>query len=200
MYTLICGSPKSKDSNSMYFLKQISKFLSNYQIKDLKKDEYNDIITNMNGSDTVVLAFPLYVDSPPSITLKFLDYIIDNNIDIKNKLFYVVINCGFREGEQNITGLNIIKCWCKKNKIKYGCAILIGAGEIVGKPHYKLICRKALKNLKKFSIFIKNKTVCNEIITTMDFLDNKIYCYLANCHWDKKGKNNNLKKEDIRTL
>ena len=51
--------------------------------------------------------------------LNFLDYIVDNNINIYNKLIYVVINCGFREGEQNITALNIVKRWCEKVEANY---------------------------------------------------------------------------------
>ena len=37
MYTLISGSPKPIDSNSMYFLKKISSSLDNYKIFNLKK-------------------------------------------------------------------------------------------------------------------------------------------------------------------
>ena len=197
MYTIINGSPKVINSNSSYFINIITKNLDEYNIFELKKGNYNNIIDSINKSKTIILTFPLYVDSPTSITLSFLDYIIDNKITLKDKYLYTIINCGFREGEQNITALNIIKRWCEKVEATYKGAILIGAGEIVGKKKYKFISNKALKNLKEFSNIIKeNKT--KEIITTMNLLNDKIYCILANLSWNKKGRINNLTKKELK--
>ena len=198
MYTLISGSPKPYNSNSLYFLKIIAAKLDKYKIYELKKDKYEEILENIDKSDTLVFAFPLYIDAPTSIMLAFLDYIIDERIDLKNKKIYVIINCGFREGEQNITGLNIIKRWCEKVNAKYNGAILIGAGEIVGKKEYKFVSRKALR---KLNVFIKSIQIAKrrkDIITTMDFINNKLYCYMANLSWNKKCKRNNLSDTAIR--
>lgn len=199
MYTLINGSPKLINSNSLYFLNKIKDNLEKNVLYELKKDGYEDICDNIKLSDTIVFAFPLYVDSPPSITLNFLDYIIDNKIDIENKNIYVIINCGFREGEQNITAVNIIKRWCDKTKSIYKGGMLIGAGEIVGKNKYKLVSKKALKKLNEFSFCVMNKKSCSDIITTMDFFNNEIYCYMANLSWNKKGKKNKLTNKQLKT-
>lgn len=197
MYTIINGSPKVINSNSSYFINVIIKNLNEYNIFQLKERNYNNIIDSINKSKTIILAFPLYVDSPTSITLSFLDYIIDNKVSLKNKSMYAIINCGFREGEQNITALNIIKMWCEKVKAIYKGSILIGAGEIVGKKKYKFISNKALKSLNEFSNAIKdNKN--KDIITTMDLLNDKIYCILANLSWNKKGRINNLTKKELK--
>lgn len=198
MYTMICGSPKVRISNSIYFLNFISKRLDQYNIYELKKDQYENIINSLLKSDTIVLAFPLYVDSPPSITLKFLDYILDKKIKINDKKIYVIINCGFREGEQNIIGLNIIKRWCSKVNAKYMGSILIGAGEIVGKEKFRLISQNALKKLNIFANKIKNKESSEDIITTLDLINNQMYCYMANISWYKKGKKYKLSKSDLK--
>lgn len=199
MYTLINGSPKANSSNSLYFLNKISSRLDKYNIFDIKKKEYEEILNSMKKSDAIVLAFPLYVDSPPSIVLEFLDYIIDEKIRLENKKIYVIINCGFREGKQNITGINIIKRWCEKVGAIYASSIMIGAGEIVGKEKYQFISRKALKNVNKFAEVIKNKEISNDIITTMDLLNNRLYCYIANLSWSKSGKKNGLSSSLLRT-
>ena len=107
MYTLISGSPKMSKSNSLHFLNIVKEKLNKSNIFELKYHRYKDIIDSINTSNVIVFSFPLYVDSPPSLTLEFLDYIIDNNIKMNNKLVYIIINCGFREGEQNITAVNI---------------------------------------------------------------------------------------------
>lgn len=196
MYTLINGSQKVNNSNSKYFLNYISNYLEDYNIFDLMHHSYKDILNNVDISEIIILAFPLYVDSPNTITLKFLDYIYDNQINLANKSIYVIINCGFKEGKHNITALNIVKNWCHKLKIKYNGALLIGAGEIVGKKNYHFICHKALKDLHRFSINIKSKTKTSDIITTIDLINNKMYCILANNSWLKKCKKNNLTKKE----
>lgn len=197
MYTIMNGSPKVINSNSSYFVNMITKKLDEYNVFELKDGNYNNIIDSIGKSKTIILAFPLYVDSPTSITLSFLDYIIDNKVSLKDKSIYTIINCGFREGEQNVTALNIIKRWCEKVKATYKGSILIGAGEIVGKKKYKFISNKVLKDLKEFSNIIKeNKT--KEIVTTMNLLNDKIYCMLANLSWNKKGRINNLTKKELK--
>ena len=200
MYTLINGSQKNYKSNSRYFLDYISKYLDDYTIYNLKYDDFNDIIDSIINADTIIIAFPLYVDSPNSLTLKLLDYIYDNNIDLSNKKLYVIINCGFREGIHNITALNIIKNWASKVNIEYSGSILIGAGEIVGKEEYSYITSIATNKLKKFSKCIKKNKNIKDIITTMDLLTNRLYCMFANLSWTKKGKINNLTKDDLKTI
>ena len=198
MYTLISGSPKPTNSNSTHFLKIISSYLENYKIFELKKDKYKEIIDSIKNSDVIVIAFPLYVDSPSSITLLFLDYIVDNNIDLSGKIIYAIVNCGFREGQQNITAVNIVKRWCDVTSATYASSIMIGAGEIVGKDNFKFLSRRATKVINKFANMIKSKEIKEDLITTMDLFNNKLYCYVANLSWKKKGKKNNLSDSDLR--
>lgn len=198
MYTLISGSPKITNSNSLHFLNIVSSNLEDYNIFELKENKIEDIITSIDESSVIVFSFPLYVDSPPSIALSLLDYIIDNNIDLSGKIVYVIINCGFREGEHNKTAVKIIKNWCHKTGAIYGSSIMIGAGEIVGKEKYKLISQNALKSVKEFANVIKERKIKDDIITTMDIFNNKLYCHIANLSWTKKGKKNNLSKKEIK--
>ena len=196
MYTLINGSSKLASSNSLNFLNIIKRRIDKYNIFSLIDNNFHNIIESINISDTIVFAFPLYVDSPNYQVLKFLDYTFDNDL-IRKKNVYIIINCGFLEGEQNITALNIIKRWCDKTNNDYLGAILIGAGEIVGKKKYKLVCTKARNKLKHFGKCIKENKKTNDIIATMDLLNSKVYCMLANISWNRKAKKNNLTKEDI---
>ena len=200
MYTLINGSHKTKISNSRHFLDYISNYLDDYNTYDLMNHNFTDVINSIIKSNTIILAFPLYEDSPNSLTLKLLDYIYDNNIDLSNKELYVIINCGFREGTHNITALNIVKNWANKVNIKFKGSILIGAGEIVGKKKFSYITSIATNKLKKFSKCIKNNTSTKDIITTMDLLTNRVYIMFANASWNKQGKKNKLSKKDLKML
>ena len=198
MYTLISGSPKIKPSNSMFFLNKIKPYLEEYSIYELKKHQYGEIIQSIEESEVIVLAFPLYVDSPTSLTLGFLDYIIDNKIDLKGKQVYNIINCGFRDGNQNTTAANIMTAWCKKNNATYSGSLLIGAGEVIGDKKYKYISNKAMNSLNKFGKIIKNKEITEDIITTVDILNDRLYCFFANLSWTKNGKKFKLTKEELK--
>ena len=197
MYTLINGSSKIVPSNSFYFLNYISKDLEQFKIVSLKNDNYKDIINSVEKSRVLVLAFPLYVDSPNTWTLKFLDYIFDKKMNLNNKKLYVIINCGFKEGEHNLTALNIIKAWCERVNIDYYGALLIGAGEVVGDKKYRFLSNSVHKYLNKLSKSIKREEIFNDTITTMDLLTNKMYCKIANIFWTKSAKKNGLIKKNI---
>ena len=133
---MIDGSPKVSKSNSEYFLNILSDFIESKDIvkyKLSKKVDYEDIIKEINTIDTLVFAFPLYVDSLPSHVLEFLIMLEENFKDnLKGVNVYVIANCGFYEGKQNKIALNIMKCWCKKMNIKWAQGIGIGAGEMMG--------------------------------------------------------------------
>ena len=198
MFTLINGSPRNNRSNSKYFLSFIEQKLDNYNLFYINKDKFCTILDSINTSDTIVFSFPLYVDSEPSSLLSFMDYIIDNNIDISNKKVYAVVNCGFLEGEQNITAIEIIKRWCYKTNTIYSGSILIGAGEIVGKKKYQLITKKALKKLNIFAENVLNQKEFDDILTTMSFMNPRLYCTLANISWSKNGRKNGLSNDELR--
>ena len=72
MFTLINGSSKMKESNSQTFLNYILKDLDLCKVYSLKKDKFEDIARNIKLSEAIVIAFPLYVDAPNSLTLSFL--------------------------------------------------------------------------------------------------------------------------------
>ena len=198
MYTLISGSPKVRLSSSVNFLQELSKKKDKYNLFELRKDKYDVIINSIEKSDVIVLSFQLYVDSPTSIVLSFMDYIIDNKIKLTNKLIYVIVNCGFRESVQNKTAVNILKNWCLKVDAKYMGSLQIGAGEIVGHNEYNFISRKVKKAVLKFSDIVRDKREIDDMHATVDFFTNKLFCFVANHFWNKRASKNNLLEKDVR--
>ncbi len=197
MFTLINGSSKMKESNSQTFLNYILKDLDLCKVYSLKKDKFEDIARNIKLSEAIVIAFPLYVDAPNSLTLSFLEYLIDNKVRIENKKVYTIINCGFREGKHNLVAANIIRLWCNKVKAIYSGSILIGAGEIVGKSKCKIISKDVLTKLKKFAFIVNRNDTFNDCITTAGLLNNKMFMIIANISWYKTCKSNGLTKKEI---
>lgn len=202
---MIDGSPKVSKSNSEYFLNILSDFIESKDIvkyKLSKKVDYEDIIKEINTIDTLVFAFPLYVDSLPSHVLEFLIMLEENFKDnLKGVNVYVIANCGFYEGKQNKIALNIMKCWCKKMNIKWAQGIGIGAGEMMGGlrnvpmgkgPNTNL--GLALDNLAKN---INENKSGDDIFTTPSMFPRFAFRFAANRFWISKANRNGLKKRDL---
>lgn len=202
---MIDGSPKVSKSNSEYFLNILSDFIESKDIvkyKLSKKVDYEDIIKEINTIDTLVFAFPLYVDSLPSHVLEFLIMLEENFKDnLKGVNVYVIANCGFYEGKQNKIVLNIMKCWCKKMNIKWAQGIGIGDGEMMGGlrnvpmgkgPNTNL--GLALDNLAKN---INENKSGDDIFTTPSMFPRFAFRLAANRFWISKANRNGLKKRDL---
>ena len=191
MITYINGSPKIDNSSSNSFLNDLKS--ENEKIFYIYKDSYQEIINNIFKSDTIVLSFPLYVDSPTSGVLEFLEYITDNNIDLCNKNLYIIVNCGFLESKNNDTTFEIIKCFCNKNKINFKGGLSIGAGPIIGNRNskflYKLLTIPYVKKINKLKEAISNLDEIN-LSTTLLLVPKIIYIFFANINWKKDCKKN----------
>lgn len=196
MILYINGSPRLENSNSNYFLNKIK---DKEKIKYIYRDRFKDILTNINKIDTLVFAFPLYVDSPPSKVIEFMEYIKNNDINLENKNIYTIINCGFFEACQNDTASIIFKNFAINNKAVYKGTFNIGAGEIIGKCEkkklYKLVSIPFLYKIKKFKTSIYNN---KEIIvnTTIKPMTKRLYIYLANINWKRQMIENKCYKRE----
>lgn len=194
MKLFINGSPKLDKSNSFYFLSMIN---DNNKIKFLYKDDFDDILRDINKINTIIFSFPLYVDGPPNKVIEFMEYINDNKIDIKDKKIYCIINCGFFEAKQNDVAALIIKNFAINNRAKYMGSFNIGAGEIVGKRNrkilYKIISIPFYFKIKKLKNSI-NKGLKVNLNTTIRPMSKKLYVFLANISWRKKMRENKIIK------
>lgn len=186
------GSPRLKLSNSTSFLNDIKD--KQNKIYYLYKDKFDEIISGIKKCDTIVLAFPLYVDSPTSGTLRFFEYIKDNNIDISGKNLYAIINCGFLEAKQNDVARDIVKLFCTNNNINYMGCIRIGAGVIIGKKKvsllYKLVSISYYFKINKFKRAILNSN-CADIATTIHPVPKWLYVLIANLSFNSERKKYN---------
>lgn len=196
MILYINGSPKLKNSNSDFFLNKINKKTKIFYVY---KDKFNKILKDIKNNDTIVFSFPLYVDAPTNKIIELLEYIQDNKIDIKNKMIYTIINCGFWEAKHNKTASLIMEEFAINNKAKYMGTFNIGAGEIIGKcgkkKIYKIISIPFLFKIRKFKRYIFNKKKIN-LETTIRPMTKKLYIYLANCSWKSKMIKNGCYKNN----
>lgn len=144
---LVVGSPKGSKSTSAALGKYLIEKLSQqdfrmetaYIYPSLKTEETRQrFLSVIAGADIIILAFPLYVDSPPYGVIKVMEIITDRQITPVNtgkQKLAAIINCGFPEARQNDTALAVCRKFAAESGMEWlGGLSLGGGGAIDGRP------------------------------------------------------------------
>jgi hypothetical protein len=137
---LVNGSPRRGKANSRIVLDSLRKRLG-------ESHEYRMAEAAASGAaapedletDFIVLAFPLYIDSLHSRLLSWL--MSYEKLLAQERAcggaprrigLIAVANCGFHEGIQNKTALDIVSNFCARSGIEWRGGLGIGTGEMLG--------------------------------------------------------------------
>ena len=203
---IINGSQKTGESNTGIILDKLYELIQEKQTvktfnsgkKHFTKEMYQEIISG----DIIVLAFPLFVDSIPSQTLKMLIE-LENTIKqerTNNLVIYVIVNNGFYEGRQNHVAFEIIKNWCEHSGVQFGGGIGQGAGEMIGATKNIPIDKGPFNNLGRALKLMAEKMSQNESFEIMylsPYFPRFLWRIMATSFWHQLVKNNGLRKKDI---
>lgn len=134
---LIGASPRPKDSTSMYLLQALKQKLGENDVTLLRlAPPYDQAAENISHllpeCQAVVVAFPLYADGLPASLLGVLR-LVENGLKRGESScrVYALVNNGFYEAGQNAIAIDMVWQWCDKCGLKRGCALGVGAGEMV---------------------------------------------------------------------
>lgn len=132
---LINGSPKFKESASSRLLgisKEVattcgvSEFVEiHFRKGDTPTEEQ---LTQLSAADAWIFAYPLYVDGIPGHLLQVLRRLETAGMSNPNRKIYGICNCGFYEGEQNESALEVLRNWSTKCGYIWGGAVGVGGG------------------------------------------------------------------------
>jgi hypothetical protein len=209
--TTLCfinGSPRKERSGSSYLISELVNLLDinittkEYYIDNLMKDK--TLLEEIISYDKIIFTSPLYADCFPSTMLKFMT-IFENFIKDKNNLkidMYCLVNCGFLEGNQNRTAINIMKNYCMHLNFNWRFGLGIGGGEFMaGSRNMPLNSRmkkpiyNAFLSLKKDIESISNTPIENILVSPK--MPKFIYKLAGNMGWKSMAKKNNLKVKDL---
>lgn len=202
----LIGSPKLKKSSSSAIAFRISdilhKYITQYRAIDIinspnKDDIENDIIQ----AEVLLIIFPLYVDSLPGSLLETM-------VDLEKALLnstknlpkvYAICNCGFYDGEQTATALDIIKNYCHKTGLAWQYGIGIGCGGMIGQESSNIEAPGPLGNVSKALSELckdisKGYTGKKDNVFVKASIPRFIYHLGGNLGWNKLSKKNNAKK------
>lgn len=142
-------------------------------------DEFS--IKKLLKRDVIVMVCPLYVDGLPAQTVEWLERVRDYAYG-RRLVVYCVINCGFFEGEQTRTAMEIVRCFCNECDFSYGGGLGIGSG---GMTHFMLRLpvkprplRRLNSELRKLAEAAGQGRACGERFLSMGF-SARIYKLLA---------------------
>lgn len=180
---LLNGSPKYKDSASEKYLNMVYDYLDdNYYVEEINMLKVTKTTKKIvENSDILIISTPLYVDSLPSHVLRFLIEI--SSLNLKNKLVYVISNCGFHEGINNIVLMDIVKNYCLRNEMQFMGGLGIGGGPVAYNKHG--YTRNIHKEIKELSNKINYRLPYKNFYTHLS-IPKTIYKWVANIAWYRK--------------
>ncbi|MDF2803084.1 MAG: hypothetical protein K0S61_2987 [Anaerocolumna sp.] len=203
---IINASPKIAENNSGYFINEIKSMIgSSHKISEVRiinPNLNNELIQAISSCNTIIIAFPLYVDSIPSHLTNVLTQLSMEVQSVNQNPIRVfgVVNCGFYEAHQTHIALQILKNWCYKSGFKWCQGIGIGAGEMYGQ-------------IKKVPLGHGPKKSLGKALTTLtdNILDGKeaenmyispdfpriLFKLMADSHWNSLAKSFGNKKKDL---
>ncbi len=215
---LLVGSPRGSKSTSeslgIYLLNKLQeKGIETEKVRlysSMKLDEeHKHLFSSIDRSDILILTFPLYVDSLPSLVTKVLEMISEHRESIENPKkhqFVAISNNGFPEAHQNDTALAICHRFAKQTGMEWAGCLGVGGGEGIGfvaklfggKPLEKLgfISRKERKSLDLITEFLatseKNSQEVMEFRTNRP-MPNWMYVLVGIIfEWRRKAKKNKV--------
>jgi multimeric flavodoxin WrbA len=202
---LINASPKKAESASGALLNDLkSAFASEHNVKEftLNKSSISETeIKELQEFSTWVFAFPLFVDGIPSHLLSCLCQIEEKMSAGETTQVYIIVNCGFFEGQQTRNALAIMENWCIKAGLAWGMGIGFGGGPaLVGMGNVPL-GKGPKSNLgEAYTVFtdaILSQSSKENIYTSLTF-PRFLYKFMSEIGWKSLIKKNGGKIKDLK--
>jgi multimeric flavodoxin WrbA len=205
---LINGSPKFKESGSGKLLDIVKTSAAAAGVSEFVEFQFRmaaapteEQLRQLADADAWVFAYPLYVDGMPGHLLQVLRHLEKAKLGNPQRKIYGICNCGFYEGEQNESALEVLRNWSAKCGYSWGGAVGVGGGGAtlsltsMGKlgDFFMKPVTNALTELGQATADCSTQENCSVSIA----LPRWIYTYCAHDGWKKKIKAAGGKVEDL---
>ncbi|MFC1945900.1 NAD(P)H-dependent oxidoreductase [Chloroflexota bacterium] len=140
---LLVGSPKTRMSTSNalgeYLYEQLA--AQSIQTKTVylhavvrSPEKMKALLDDIDTTDLITLAFPLYIDSLPAPVIETLEIIAEHRqslVQNQRQLFAAIANCGFPEAQQNAAALAICETFTRQARFDWAGSLALGGGGMV---------------------------------------------------------------------
>ena len=211
----INGSAKGEASNSREMISIVQGYLGPgveievvSQIRQYRKRD-DSIFPAMAASDVLLVSSSLYVDALPATLLSFLEryaaYLAcpGKASRAREQRVFACVNCGFFEGEQNASALEILANFSAALGLRWSGGVGIGTGEMIGSlkdvPLDASIRRPVTHALRALAeaIAAGPDGRLGENLFVHHRLPAFIYKLAGEAGWRKQAKQNGLKRRDL---
>ncbi|MCK9151867.1 NAD(P)H-dependent oxidoreductase [Methanobacterium alcaliphilum] len=212
---ILIGSPKGRKSASNNIASYLEdRFKINnvetekiYLVENQNGERLNKVVKKTLNSELVVLIAPLYIDSIPAITIKFMEeYHLQHNLLPKTQQRLLsIFNSGFPEPKQNDVAIDICKNFAHQTGMEWEGGITIGMGAAFQSQSLKNAGGMA-RNLRKgldevIDSLSIDKPVPDKAIVIASkplaplFVSKFIMRWFGGFMWKKKVKDKTVQKE-----
>jgi len=203
---MINGSSKSRSGISDILLAYLKAMLesadslaaSAIQVSKLKDGKLSAEETKaIVAADSIVFAFPLYVDGLPAPMLSWL-MSMENAFPEKRPLIYAVANCGYYEGIQSQTAISILKNWAVRAGVPWGAALAVGGGPMYFSAKIAATGpgKATFAGLEALARHILLQETADDRYTSPS-LPRFLYSFTANQQWKRAIRARGLKVSDL---
>lgn len=203
---LINGSPKLKDSASGILLEDMKYFI-NGEAETVDVALHTQEVSRaareeLERSDVWVFSFPLHLDAVPGHLLSCLVQLEKLCPVLPRVRVYAVVNCGFYEGIQTQSALEVLSNWCARAGLVWCGGTGVGGGgclaAVTGKKHGsgpKAPIDRALDLLA--TAITEDETRENKYVSVA--LPRFLYKCAAQLGWRFQLRSNGLKKSALNS-
>lgn len=192
---ILNGSPRAPKSNSKRYAKMfLKKSGIDAEYFDITKTNHIELCDKIKNFSDILFIFPLYADGLPVTLLSFLK-ILEINPPENKPVVSVLINCGFKEYQQNDTAVKMMKLFCTQNGYPFGSVLEIGSGEAILDTPFKVFVQSKINRLAACIISKKHKN----LNVTMP-IPKKAFVKASTNYWINYGRKNGITKEEMETM
>ena len=181
----------------------IQKCLQHEELVLVKLEEdmdWNSVYRYLEDTHAIVLAADVYLDSVPSLVLRFLEKVEQAVIGGESigGRFYAILYTELYEGEQTSVAMDVLKNFCVHANIAWGRGLGIGGNKMETRTHKDVFWGRRHKNtsdyrtvsLQEHALFIREKIQGTDVYIKPEEVSRKGYIRKMN---QKIKKSNRVK-------
>ncbi|NDJ51481.1 MAG: NAD(P)H-dependent oxidoreductase [Chloroflexi bacterium] len=171
-------------------------------VRALRSEEGTQVmIQAVKQADLVVFAFPLYVDTLPTLATKALEQIAASRVEPTTPpQFVAIVNCGFPEVEHMALAIEVCERFAKTTGFEWMGALALGGGQAVnGQPLDELggMMRHAIEALNLAAeALLQDQAIPQEAVDLMatPFIPPRLYTMMGGWGWRRQAAQMGTKK------
>jgi hypothetical protein len=164
------------------------------------EDKLRSVINKIDGSDLVILSFPLYVDSLPAPMIRFLEILNDRRKGMQrmDQRMMAVCQSGFPESHHNDYALRVCSIFARDAGFRWVGGLSVGGGGAIGRRDLQE-GGAMLRNLRRAldltgAALVEGRDVPSESkeLTNKGIAPPWLYNWIVNRMWKRDAMNNGV--------